>query len=83
MPDWVGEILAVVGFAVSLTALAAGLIMIDPGLALAVAGLAGVLLLLAWIRRDRPVPEVTTETEQPGLPEEDPNDDGRMEVRPL
>lgn len=77
------ELLQLVGLLVSLAALATGLIMIDPGLALAAAGLAGVTLWVLWIRRDRPVPGVR---EEPGLPEfrhEDPDDDGRMEVRPL
>lgn len=83
MPAWIGELIAVLVLVVSVGATAVGLFMIAPGLALAVAGLTGGALVIGWLRRERPFPEVTAETEQRDLDETDPDDDGRMEVRPL
>ena len=83
MPQWLGELIAALVLTVSLLAAAKGLVMVHPGLALAVAGLTGVTLAVAWLRRDRPFPEVSAEVEPNDSREEGPDDDGRMEVRPL
>lgn len=83
MRQLMGEILQLAGLVVSLAALATGLILIHPGLALATAGLAGLALWYAWQSRDRPVPQIQAGTEQRDPYEIDPDDDGRMEVRPL
>lgn len=83
MPQWLGELTAGLVLLVSGGTAVAGLVWIHPGLALFAAGVTGVVISLWYLRRDRPVPGLPPEPEYREFPEDDPDDDGRMEVRPL
>lgn len=84
MRQLIREIFLILVLLASLGAVAVGLAMIHPGLALVAAGVLGAGLWLAWVRRDRPFPEVRAETEQQESDDSgNDDDDGRMEVHPL